>query len=59
MHVFTFELIPGGYQIFSDGRLYIDQPFSPGEQGKRAMTTEEATAAAEAAIAELQAPTVT
>lgn len=50
----TYTLIPGGYRIDSaDGRIRIVQPYAPGEPGFRAMTADEATAAAEAAIAEL------
>lgn len=26
---YTLEYIDGGYRIFADGRLYIDQPFDP------------------------------
>lgn len=27
--IFTYELTPGGYRIFADGQLLIDQPFDP------------------------------
>lgn len=57
---FTYTLITGGYRIDSaDGRIRIIQPYAPGEPGFRAMSAEEATAAAEAAIAELQAQAAT
>ena len=54
MTTFTYRLIPGGYQILSDGRLYINQPFAPGEPGERSLSPEEAEILATELVAELE-----
>lgn len=51
----TYKLTPGGYQILSDGRVWIDQPFNPNGTSAVPYTAEEAEAAAQALIAELNA----
>lgn len=52
----SYKLIPGGYEIRStDGSVSICQPFAPGEPGFRAMSADEAEAAAQALIEELRA----
>ncbi len=49
----NYQLTATGYQIFKDGRLWIDQPFNPAHSGFVAYTPEEAAAAAQALIVEL------
>lgn len=51
----TYRLTPGGYQILSDGKIWIDQPFNPNGTSAVPYTPEEAEAAAQALIAELSA----
>ena len=52
----TYQLIDGGYAIQShDGLINIRQTCKPGVEGIVPMTAEEATAAAEAFIAEYSA----
>lgn len=56
----TYELIEGGYLIYDDGVLWIEQPFNPNAYnevtgGFEPYTPEEAAAAAEAFIAEFEA----
>lgn len=52
----TYELIPGGYRIFSDDGAYrIEQLFKRGVPGFQGMTPAEAEAEAIAHIAELKA----
>lgn len=47
----TYRLIPGGYEILSDGVLWIHQPFDPTKPGMVPYTPAEADAAARAFIA--------
>lgn len=53
--MYTYELIDGGYQIFLNRQLYIDQPFDPEQPGRIAMAPDAAEAAAVALVAELSA----
>lgn len=60
MYNLTYELIEGGYVIFMDGQLWIEQPFNPNaynEQtgGYEPYTPEEAALAAEKFIADFEA----
>lgn len=54
----TYQLTSGGYQILSDGKVWIDQPFNPEGTSAVPYTSEEAEAAAQALIAELTASMV-
>lgn len=55
----TYSLIPGGYQVFLDGKLWIHQPFRPDVPGYEPYATEAAAQeAAEARIAELLTPPI-
>lgn len=54
----TYELIQGGYRIFADGQLLIDQPFDPAKPfidgaGQPFDDDAAATAHAEAMIASM------
>lgn len=56
----TYELIPGGYAIYDNGKLWIEQPFNPNAYNESTgtydpYTPEEAAAAAEAFIADYEA----
>jgi hypothetical protein len=48
----TYTLIPGGYELYRDGELWLSQPFAPGVPGFVPMTEAEAIEAAEAALVE-------
>ncbi len=48
----TYTLTAGGYQVFDNGVLWVDQPFDPAKQGFEPFESPEAAeAAAQAFIA--------
>ncbi|SOE50409.1 hypothetical protein SAMN05446935_0333 [Burkholderia sp. YR290] len=52
---YTFNLTAGGAQVFRNGVLFFDQPFTPGDAGHTPMSAEDATNWAQAFIANEQA----
>lgn len=60
MNTYTYQLIPGGYQVYMNGVLYFDQPFDPEKpfingEGQPFDSEEAARAHAEALIEALVA----
>ena len=53
--MYHYELTETGFRIYREGVLFIDAPYKPGVEGYQAMTPEEATAIAQAYIAEFEA----
>jgi hypothetical protein len=53
MVLFTYELIAGGFRIYRDGLLYIDQYFDPDGAGYPPLSPDEAVAMAQGWVSRL------